>query len=50
VRWLLLTKPVDVSAHQVEEFATLFEMNARPVQALNNRDLLEDGGTSIASS
>ncbi|MEZ4671869.1 MAG: carbonic anhydrase family protein [Anaerolineae bacterium] len=50
VRWLLLTTPVAVSVHQVEEFATLFEMNARPVQALNNRDLLQDGGTSVAGS
>lgn len=42
VRWLVLTTPVELSAHQLEEFSSLFELNARPVQPLNTRDLLED--------
>lgn len=42
VRWLLLETPVTISEAQFEAFASLFEMNARPVQPLNNRDLLED--------
>ncbi|MFN8528502.1 MAG: carbonic anhydrase [Anaerolineae bacterium] len=42
VRWLVLTEPVEVSAAQLEAFATLFENDARPVQPLNGRDLLED--------
>ena len=42
VRWLLLETPVSISESQLEAFASLFEMNARPVQPLNNRDLLED--------
>jgi carbonic anhydrase len=42
VRWLVLTTPVELSEAQFEAFATLFEFNARPVQPLNTRDLLED--------
>jgi len=42
VRWLLLTTPVDVSEKQIEEFASIFELDARPVQPLNDRDLLQD--------
>ena len=42
VRWLLLKEPVTISEAQFEAFASLFELNARPVQPLNNRDLLED--------
>ena len=42
VRWLLLETPVTISENQLEVFVSLFEMNARPVQPLNNRDLLED--------
>ena len=44
VRWLVLDTPVQVSAHQIEAFAVLFESNARPVQPLDNRDLLESAG------
>jgi carbonic anhydrase len=42
VRWLLLEIPQEISEAQFEAFASLFELNARPVQPLNNRDLLED--------
>jgi len=42
VRWLVLTEPVRLSAAQLEAFAELFPLNARPVQALNARDLLQD--------
>lgn len=42
VRWLLLETPQTISEAQFESFASLFEFNARPVQPLNNRDLLED--------
>jgi carbonic anhydrase len=42
VRWLLLNEPVTISEAQFEAFAALFELNARPVQPINNRDLLED--------
>jgi carbonic anhydrase len=42
VRWLVLQTPVEISAAQIEAFAALFELNARPVQPLNTRDLLDD--------
>jgi carbonic anhydrase len=42
VRWLLLTEPVTLGHDQIEAFSAIFELNARPVQPLNNRDLLED--------
>src|SRR6185295_13311541 len=35
VRWLVLTTPVEISAHQIEQFGQIFENNARPVQPLN---------------
>ncbi len=46
VRWLVLTTPVEISAEQIEAFRAIFEMNARPVQPLNDRDLLQDRGTN----
>lgn len=42
VRWLLLTEPVTLSAAQIEAFAAIFEMNARPVQPLHDRELQQD--------
>lgn len=42
VRWLLLTEPVALSGAQIASFASIFELNARPVQPLNTRDLLQD--------
>ncbi|MBA3868076.1 MAG: carbonic anhydrase family protein [Anaerolineae bacterium] len=42
VRWLVLDKPIELSAAQIETFGKIFELDARPVQALNDRDLLED--------
>jgi carbonic anhydrase len=42
VRWLVLQQPVEISAAQLQAFESIFEHKARPVQPLNNRDLLED--------
>lgn len=42
VRWLVLQEPVPLSAAQIETFGEIFELNARPVQPLNERDLLAD--------
>jgi carbonic anhydrase len=42
VRWLLLTEPIELSAAQLAAFNAIFEHNARPVQPLNDRDLLQD--------
>jgi carbonic anhydrase len=44
VRWLVLDASVMLSVEQIEAFGALFEMNARPVQPLNGRDLLGDNG------
>ncbi len=40
VHWIVLQKPVEVSNLQVQTFAELFPMNARPIQSLNRRFLL----------
>lgn len=42
VRWIVMTTPVELSAAQIEAFHALFELNARPVQLINERDLLVD--------
>jgi carbonic anhydrase len=44
VRWLVLDTPVTLSAAQLAAFEAIFELNARPVQPLNMRDLLHDIG------
>ena len=40
VQWHVLKTPVEVSRDQVAKFAELFKANARPVQALNGREIL----------
>ena len=42
VRWLVLNQPIELSSEQIEAFTKIFELDARPIQPLNNRDLLED--------
>ncbi len=37
VRWLVLDQPVEASQGQIDRFAKLFPMNARPLQPLNQR-------------
>jgi carbonic anhydrase len=39
VKWMVLMQPVQVSGEQIRQFAKLYPMNARPVQALNDRDI-----------
>jgi carbonic anhydrase len=41
VTWLLLTKPITVSKAQIAKFAAVYPNNARPVQPLNGRKVLE---------
>lgn len=41
VRWHVLAEPVDLSAAQVDEFRAIFPHNARPLQLLNARPVLE---------
>jgi len=40
VAWFVLKTPVQVSAEEIARFAKLYPMNARPVQPLNERDLV----------
>ncbi|WP_051999980.1 carbonic anhydrase [Caenispirillum salinarum] len=42
VRWLVFTHPIEAAPEQIEAFARLFPMNARPVQPLGRRYLLLD--------
>lgn len=41
VRWFVLKTPVDISAAQIQKFAARYPKNARPVQPLNGRVILE---------
>jgi carbonic anhydrase len=40
VTWFVLKTPTQISADQIARFAKLYPMNARPVQPLNERDLV----------
>jgi carbonic anhydrase len=42
VTWLVLKAPIELSQAQIEAFKAIFELNARPVQPLNQRALLLD--------
>lgn len=42
VSWLVMTTPVELSAEQLSALDILFEDNNRPIQALNDRPLIED--------
>ena len=42
VRWMVMDTPVEVSAAQLEAFVAAHEGNHRPVQSLNDRDVLAD--------
>jgi carbonic anhydrase len=41
VKWYVLKTPIEASAAQIEAFAKLYPDNARPVQPLNGRTVLE---------
>jgi carbonic anhydrase len=40
VTWFVLMNPVQVSADQIARFGRLYPMNARPVQPINDRDIM----------
>jgi carbonic anhydrase len=40
VAWYVLKTPTQISAEEVARFAKYYQMNARPVQPLNDRDVL----------
>ncbi len=44
VKWMLLTTPITLSVEQIEKFAGVFELDARPTQPLNGRDVTADSG------
>lgn len=41
LQWILFKEPVEMSEAQVKAFEALYENNARPIQPLNNRLVLE---------
>ncbi len=41
VRWIVFQQPIEISKEQAEQFAKVFPWNARPLQPLNRRFLLE---------
>lgn len=41
VTWLVYQQPVEMSAAQIEQFAKIFPMNARPIQNLERRFILQ---------
>ena len=40
VKWFVMETPIEVSMAQVEYFSKHYSMNARPVQALNSREIV----------
>lgn len=43
VQWHVLKEPMEISKDQLDAFKKLYPMNARPVQPLNGRSLVESG-------
>jgi carbonic anhydrase len=41
VRWVVMRQPVTLSAEQIELFARIYPMNARPVQQMAGRRILQ---------
>jgi carbonic anhydrase len=41
VRWVVMRQPVSLSAEQIELFARIYPLNARPVQQLAGRRILQ---------
>ena len=39
VSWVVMTESISVSQAQIDAFAALYPMNARPVQPLNDREI-----------
>jgi carbonic anhydrase len=44
IRWYILKTPVEISAAQLAAMAKLYPHNARPIQPLNGRQVLESAG------
>ncbi|MGD1871551.1 MAG: carbonic anhydrase [Mastigocoleus sp.] len=41
VKWIVYQEPVEISKAQIQKFAEIFPMNARPVQKINRRFILQ---------
>jgi len=41
LKWIILKQPMEISEGQIAQFKTFYSNNARPVQALNNRLIIE---------
>jgi len=41
VKWIMMKEKIEVSKEQIEKFKSLYDVNARPVQPLNERVVLE---------
>ena len=41
IYWIVFQEPLEISTAQIQKFAGMFPMNARPVQELNSRFLLQ---------
>jgi carbonic anhydrase len=48
MNWIVFKTPAEASPQQIRDFATYFSKNARPVQKLNTRLLLEFDGKSAS--
>jgi hypothetical protein len=38
--WIVMQQPIEISQNQIQQFANLISIDARPVQPLNNRFVL----------
>jgi len=41
VKWIVMKEKIEVSKDQIDRFKSLYDMNARPVQPLNDRVVME---------
>ena len=44
VKWNVMAEPIELSQEQIETFENLYQMNARPVQPTNGRQIEQHGG------
>lgn len=42
VNWSVVKQPIEMSKEQIEEFKEIFKMNSRPVQPVNEREILKE--------
>jgi carbonic anhydrase len=45
VHWMVLTTPITFSPAQIAQFTDIFPLDARPLQALNGRELSADSSS-----